>query len=133
VVDQLRRRQGEVTAFGDSNKVYVGPARRVRRLRGLVRTTPACRPTPRPRTALARKFYLYPSTADTTKYFWGTILPDLRIDRGRVRHLTYGHKPWVLQDVRKGWFTDPLEAGAPEVRKDLTAAMDTVARKIEES
>ncbi|MEV6879735.1 hypothetical protein [Amycolatopsis sp. NPDC051128] len=57
----------------------------------------------------------------------------LRIDRGRVRHLTYGHKPWVLQDVRKGWFTDPLEAGAPEVRKDLTAAMDTVARKIEES
>jgi len=57
----------------------------------------------------------------------------LRIDRGRAKHPTYGHKPWVLQDVRKGWFTDPLEAGAPEVRQDLTAAMDTVARKIEES
>lgn len=57
----------------------------------------------------------------------------LRIDRGRAKHPTYGHKPWVLQDVRKGWFTDPLEAGAPEVRKDLTVAMDTVAKKIEES
>ena len=57
----------------------------------------------------------------------------LRIDRGRVKHPTYGHKPWVLQDVREGWFTDPLEAGAPDVCKELTVAMDTVARKIEES
>lgn len=57
----------------------------------------------------------------------------LRLDRGRAKHPTYGHKPWVLQDVRKNWFTDPLEDGASEVRQELTAAMDTVARKIEES
>lgn len=57
----------------------------------------------------------------------------LRIDRGRAKHPTYGHKPWVLQDVRKGWFTDPLEDGVSEVRQGLIAAMDTVARKIEES
>lgn len=28
---------------------------------------------------LARKFYLYPNTSETTKYFWGTILPDLSV------------------------------------------------------
>lgn len=29
---------------------------------------------------LPRKFYLYPNTNDTTKYFWGTILPDLSVN-----------------------------------------------------
>lgn len=29
---------------------------------------------------LARKFYLYPDTNSTAKYFWGTILPDLSVN-----------------------------------------------------
>ena len=29
---------------------------------------------------LARKFYLYPNLATPTQYFFGTILPDLKID-----------------------------------------------------
>lgn len=29
---------------------------------------------------LARKFYLYPDTNSTGKYFWGTILPDLSVN-----------------------------------------------------
>lgn len=29
---------------------------------------------------LARKFYLYPNTNDTGKYFWGTVLPDLSVN-----------------------------------------------------
>ncbi|MFD6069442.1 hypothetical protein [Amycolatopsis lurida] len=57
----------------------------------------------------------------------------LRIDRGRVRHPTFGHRPWVLQDVRKGWFTEPMREGAPAVQQELLQAMDRIARKIEES
>ena len=30
--------------------------------------------------ALPRKFYLYPNLATPTQYFFGTILPDLKID-----------------------------------------------------
>lgn len=55
----------------------------------------------------------------------------LRLDRGRAKHPTYGHKPWVFQDVRKGWFTDPMQEGAPTVRKELTTVMDDIARQIE--
>lgn len=55
----------------------------------------------------------------------------LRLDRGRAKHPTYGHKPWVLQDVRKGWFTDPMQEGAPLVRRELTTVMDDIARQIE--
>lgn len=57
----------------------------------------------------------------------------LRIDRGRVRHPTYGRRPWVLQDVRKSWFTEPMREGAPAVQRELIQAMDDIARKIEES
>lgn len=56
----------------------------------------------------------------------------LRIDRGRVKHPTYGHRPWVLQDVRKGWFTQPMVEGAPLVRRELIKVLDDLARKIEE-
>lgn len=31
---------------------------------------------------LPRKFYLYPSLLKTTQYFFGTILPDMKIDGG---------------------------------------------------
>ena len=56
----------------------------------------------------------------------------LRLDRGRAKHPTYGHKPWVLQDVRKNWFTDPMEQGAPEVQRELLSVMDDIARNIED-
>jgi len=70
----------EVTALGDANKVYVG---------GLpdasgdfsgyyddatVQTYTAAT------DGVARKFYLYPSTNNTAQYFFGTILPDIKID-----------------------------------------------------
>lgn len=29
-----------------------------------------------------------------------------RINRGRTRHPTYGHRPWVLQDVPSGFIND---------------------------
>lgn len=52
------------------------------------------------------------------------------INRGRVRHKTYGHKPWVSQTVPKGFWTDPLVAGAPRVRDEIQDVMDTVANKL---
>lgn len=52
------------------------------------------------------------------------------INRGRVRHLSFGHKPWVNQRVRPRFWDDPLEHGAPEVRKELLKVMRDVANKI---
>jgi hypothetical protein len=53
------------------------------------------------------------------------------INRGRVRHLTYGHKPWVNQTVRPGFWTDPLVAGGPRVRQEIQDVMDRIAEEIE--
>lgn len=74
--------KAEVTAFGDTNKIYVS---------GLpdasgdfagwyddatVQTYTAAT------DGLARKFYLYPDNTSTTKYFFGTILPDFSVESG---------------------------------------------------
>lgn len=52
------------------------------------------------------------------------------INRGRVRHLTFGHKPWVNQTVRKGFWTDPLVAGAPQVQGEIQEVMDVIADEL---
>lgn len=68
--------KAEVTAFGDNNKVYVaGLPDASGEFSGFYDDS-----TNQTYTAAvdgkARKFYLYPSTSDNTKYFFGTILPD---------------------------------------------------------
>ena len=52
------------------------------------------------------------------------------INRGRIRHLTYGHKPWVNQVVPKGFWTDPLVAGAPKVQAEVQDVMDTITKQL---
>lgn len=52
------------------------------------------------------------------------------INRGRLVHPVYGHGPRVVQQVTPGWFTDPMQAGAPQVRDELLQVIDEVARKI---
>lgn len=52
------------------------------------------------------------------------------INRGRVRHLTYGHQPWVNQTVPTGFWTQPLTAGAPKVAKEIQEVMDDLTNKI---
>ena len=55
-----------------------------------------------------------------------------RLDSGRLRHPLFGNRgAWFQQDVRPGWFTHPLEAGAPKVREALVQAIDDIARKVE--
>jgi hypothetical protein len=52
------------------------------------------------------------------------------INRGRVRHLTYGHLPWSDQAVKPGFWTDPLMAGRPEVRREIQMVMDGMKKKL---
>lgn len=70
----------DVTAMGDTTKVYVsGIPDAQGEWSGFYDDA-----TNQSYTAavdgLARKFYLYPNTSETTKYFWGTILPDLTVN-----------------------------------------------------
>jgi hypothetical protein len=44
------------------------------------------------------------------------------VNRGRVRRPTYGHKPYVIQLVPTGFYSDPLFDLKPEVRRRLEAA-----------
>lgn len=53
-----------------------------------------------------------------------------RIDRGRIKHPVFGRGPWVLQDVQRGWFTEPMEGAAPEVRQELVKVIDRMIDKI---
>lgn len=52
------------------------------------------------------------------------------INRGRIRHLTYGHKPWVNQTVKRGFWTDPLVAGSAQVRNEVQEVMDEIVKKV---
>jgi hypothetical protein len=52
------------------------------------------------------------------------------MDRGRLRHPTYGHEPWVTQQIRPGWWTDALMSEAPTVRRALLAVLHETAEKV---
>jgi len=51
------------------------------------------------------------------------------IDGGMVRHPTYGRPPWVNQAVPEGWFTEPAEESATELR---AAASEAIAHTLKE-
>jgi hypothetical protein len=53
------------------------------------------------------------------------------MDRGRVRHLTFGHLPWRDQAIIPGWFSDRMEFVADtKVRSDILDAVDIIAAKL---
>lgn len=72
----------DVTALGDTNKVYVaGLPDASGDFSGFyddatVQTYTAAV------DGLARKFYLYPSILNTAQYFFGTVLPDFKVNAG---------------------------------------------------
>lgn len=70
--------KADVTAMGDKNKVYVaGLPDASGEMSGFM--DDATNQTYLAAVdGLPRKFYLYPSTSDNTKYFFGTILPDFQ-------------------------------------------------------
>lgn len=51
------------------------------------------------------------------------------VNRGRLLHPTYGHKPRVIQPVRPGWFTVPMVRGSRQVRAQIQEALSTAARR----
>jgi len=54
-------------------------------------------------------------------------------DQGHVRHPVWGNRGrWVNQPIpqAKGWFTEPMEAGAANARREIVKAIDDVAKKI---
>jgi hypothetical protein len=72
----------EVTAMGDSNKTYVaGLPDASGEFSGFHDDATAQTYTAAV-DGLARKFYLYPNTSNTAKYFFGTIFPDFNINGG---------------------------------------------------
>lgn len=53
------------------------------------------------------------------------------MNRGRLRHPVYGNRNrWVTQQIKPRWFTDAMEAQAPQVRRELVAAIRAVAAKL---
>jgi hypothetical protein len=46
-----------------------------------------------------------------------------RMDEGNLRHPTYGHKPWVAQDIPAGTFTAALEKRLPDMRDKVAAEL----------
>ena len=72
----------DVTALGDTNKVYVaGLPDASGDFSGFyddatVQTYTAAV------DGLARRFYLYPSILNTAQYFFGTVLPDFKVNAG---------------------------------------------------
>lgn len=54
------------------------------------------------------------------------------MDRGRLRHPVFGNrKVWVSQSIRPGWFTAPMVAGVGVAKREIVAAVEDVARRLE--
>ena len=52
-------------------------------------------------------------------------------NKGVIRHPVFGNrKVWVNQSVPPGWFDDPLRESAPEVRRGLEKAIESIADKV---
>lgn len=54
-----------------------------------------------------------------------------RINKGTVRHPTFGHGPWVNQAVKPAWFTEPTDAARPAFIAAVDKAMNDVVAEID--
>lgn len=53
-------------------------------------------------------------------------------NRGKIRHPVFGNRDvWVDQKVPAGWFDDPAEAEAPQIRRELDRAVRDIVAQIE--
>lgn len=53
------------------------------------------------------------------------------INRGRIRHPTYGRSPWVLQRVQAGFWDRAVTASKAAVDREMQAVADDLRRRIE--
>ena len=53
------------------------------------------------------------------------------LNRGRGKHPTYGHRPWVIQTMRPGFFDRPMKSiVAVRARNEILRAVDATLAKI---
>lgn len=70
----------DVTALGDANKTYVSSLAEAQGAFAGFYDDASVQTYTAATDGVARKWYLYPSTLTNTQYFFGTILPDMKID-----------------------------------------------------
>lgn len=51
-------------------------------------------------------------------------------DKGKVRHKTFGRKPWQDQSVPPGWFSDTAEKMQPEIRDEVVKTLADYAERV---
>jgi hypothetical protein len=74
--------KADVTAMGDNNKVYVSDLPDASGTFSGFYDDATAQTYTAAIDGLPRKFYLYPTSANPTTYFFGTILPDFSVDGG---------------------------------------------------
>lgn len=52
------------------------------------------------------------------------------MERGQIRHPTFGHSPWVRQGVPSGAFSEAIEREADQVRDRLREELERVIEEI---
>lgn len=53
------------------------------------------------------------------------------LNKGRLRHPLYGNREWWYdQDVKKGFWDEPLADASDEVRKELVKVLDNIAEEL---
>jgi hypothetical protein len=55
------------------------------------------------------------------------------LDSGRLRHPTFGHRPWKDQAIPAGWFTTAMDRLAPGFRDALSRVIDDISKKLSDS
>ena len=54
-----------------------------------------------------------------------------RMNSGNLRHPTYGHKPWVAQDIPADTFTAALEKRLPDMRDAVSDELHKLIEKLD--
>lgn len=54
-----------------------------------------------------------------------------RLEAGVLRHPTFGHRPWVNQRVKPGFYTTPLRLSARRILREFEVVAGNISRKIE--
>lgn len=65
-----------------------------------------------------------------------TLRDPSRVDRGRIAHpvfgMAYSRNPWQLQDVQRGWFSEPAADAQPLVKERLVETIDGFVEQVEQ-
>jgi hypothetical protein len=91
----------DVTSFGDNNKTYVAGLADASGSIGGFYDTDSAQLYTAASDGIARKFYLYPSTDETTEYFFGTAFFDFSISGGTDSAVTVSGTWSAASDVSK--------------------------------